>query len=144
MFGSLGFQEILVICVILIIVVGPERLPNLMKGVGKTVRSMREASREIRSTVGIDEMLRDDVMRPVPPRPRPSATVARAAALPASSDAVAGARPAAEPASPSAEPTAANAAPAPPAAPPAASSVPPPPPPAGVDSVPPPAPGKTS
>ena len=90
MFGSsLGFQEILVICVILIVVVGPEKLPAMMKGVGKALRTMREASREIRTTVGIDEMLREDVLRPPPPRPRPvpAATVARAASLPATAPA---------------------------------------------------------
>ena len=110
MFGSsLGFQEILVICVILIVVVGPDRLPAMMKGVGKALRTMREASREIRTTVGIDEMMREDIMRPPPPRPRPvpPATVARAAALPAP-DAKAANAP---PSPPAAEPTSAAAAP---------------------------------
>jgi sec-independent protein translocase protein TatB len=73
---SLGFGEILVICVILILVVGPERLPTVMKGVGKTMRTVREASREIRSTVGLDELMRDDPPRPMY-RPPPPATVAR-------------------------------------------------------------------
>jgi sec-independent protein translocase protein TatB len=107
MFGSsLGFQEILVICVILIVVVGPERLPSMMKGVGKALRTMREASREIRTTVGIDEMLREDVLRPTPPKPRPvpAATVARAPALPAPAVQVANAPPSALPSVPEAEP----------------------------------------
>ena len=103
MFGSsLGFQEILVICVVLIVVVGPERLPGMMKGVGKALRQMRQASREIRTSVGIDELMRDDVMRPPAPRPRPvpSATVARAAALPAPDAQTANAPPAAPHAAP--------------------------------------------
>ena len=107
MFGSsLGFQEILVICVVLIVVVGPERLPGMMKGVGKALRQMRQASREIRTSVGIDELMRDDVMRPPAPRPRPvpSATVARAAALPAPDAQTANAPPAAPPAAPLAAP----------------------------------------
>jgi sec-independent protein translocase protein TatB len=82
---SLGFGEILIICVILIIVVGPERLPTVMKGVGKTMRTVREASREIRTTVGLDELMRDDPPRPVY-RPPPPATVARAQPLPATTD----------------------------------------------------------
>src|SRR5262245_8155723 len=82
---SLGFGEILVICVILIIVVGPERLPNVMRGVGKTMRTVREASREIRTTVGLDELMRDDPPRPVY-RPPPPATIARAQPLPASTE----------------------------------------------------------
>jgi sec-independent protein translocase protein TatB len=83
---SLGFGEILVICVILILVVGPERLPTVMKSVGRTMRTVREASREIRSTVGLDELMRDDLPRPVY-RPPPPATVARIDSLPAATEA---------------------------------------------------------
>ena len=93
---SLGFGEILVICVILILVVGPERLPAVMKGVGKTMRTVREASREIRTTVGLDELMRDDPPRPYY-RPPPPATIARAEPLPA--DTEANAAPTAAPAS---------------------------------------------
>jgi len=88
---NLGFGEILVICVILIVVVGPERLPTLMKNVGKGMRTVREATREIRSTIGIDELMQEDVLRPAPPkRPPPAATVSRAPvaqALPPDADA---------------------------------------------------------
>jgi sec-independent protein translocase protein TatB len=77
---NLGFGEILLICAVLIIVVGPERLPTLMKTVGKTLRTVRQASQEIKSTVGLDELMREDITRPLPPpRPRlaPVATVSR-------------------------------------------------------------------
>ena len=84
---SLGFGEILIICVILIIVVGPERLPTVMKGLGKTMRTVREASREIRTTVGIDELMRDDPPPRPMYRPPPAATIARAQPLPATSEA---------------------------------------------------------
>lgn len=81
---NFGFGEILVICVILIVVVGPERLPALMKNVGKGMRTVRQASRDIRATVGIDELMREDVLAPPPPRrPAPTATVSRALPTPA-------------------------------------------------------------
>jgi sec-independent protein translocase protein TatB len=82
---NLGFQEILLICVVLIIVVGPERLPTLMKNVGKAVRTVRQASREIQSTVGLDEILRDDSTYPLQPRApgaAPMATISRDAPPP--------------------------------------------------------------
>jgi sec-independent protein translocase protein TatB len=80
MFGSLGFGEILVICVVLIIVVGPERLPSMMKQVGKAVRTVRQASRDIQATVGLDELMREDVtyVAPVPPAPPPAETISQA------------------------------------------------------------------
>jgi Tat protein translocase TatB subunit len=88
---NLGFGEILVICVVLIIVVGPERLPAVMKNVGKTLRTVRQASREIQTSVGLDELWREDVLAPLPPRPRvpPPATVSRAPETPALPPAVA-------------------------------------------------------
>ena len=75
---SLGFGEIVIICLILIVVVGPERLPSVMKNVGKTMRTVRQASRDLRETVGLDELMREDVLRPMPPvRRPPPATISR-------------------------------------------------------------------
>lgn len=74
---NLGFGELAVIFIVLIIAVGPDRLPTMMKGLGKTIRTVRQASRDIRATVGIDEMLREDIMQPLPRRPVPKAAIAR-------------------------------------------------------------------
>ena len=63
---NLGFGELAVIFIVLIIAVGPDRLPTMMKGLGKTIRTVRQASRDIRATVGIDELMREDVMQPLP------------------------------------------------------------------------------
>jgi sec-independent protein translocase protein TatB len=84
---NLGFGELAVIFIVLIIAVGPDRLPAMMKGLGKTIRTVRQASRDIRATVGIDEMMREDVLQPLPRRTVPKAAIARppspAATLPA-------------------------------------------------------------
>jgi sec-independent protein translocase protein TatB len=79
---NLGFGEILLICVILIVVVGPERLPSMMKTVGKTIRTVRQASRDLQTSVGLDELLREDVLEPMPRpplMPPPAATISRQA-----------------------------------------------------------------
>jgi sec-independent protein translocase protein TatB len=90
---NIGFGELAVICIVLIIAVGPERLPSMMKTLGKTLRTLRQASRDIRASTGIDEMMRDDFdlyapIKPNPPR-RPALIAApeEPAALPASTDA---------------------------------------------------------
>jgi sec-independent protein translocase protein TatB len=57
---NIGFGELAVICIVLIIAVGPERLPSMMKTLGKTLRTLRQASRDIRASTGIDELMRDD------------------------------------------------------------------------------------
>jgi sec-independent protein translocase protein TatB len=60
MFDSIGIGELAVICVVFILAVGPEKLPGMMKTVGKTLRTLRQASRDIRASTGIDELMRDD------------------------------------------------------------------------------------
>jgi sec-independent protein translocase protein TatB len=75
---NIGFGELAIICIVLIIAVGPERLPSMMKTVGKTVRTLRQASRDLRESTGIDELLREDFdYRPPPRRPAPQDAVAR-------------------------------------------------------------------
>src|SRR4051794_32190290 len=62
MFG-IGFGEMLIIAVILLIAVGPRELPKLLKTVGKGMREVRKASSDLRRTVGIDELLLDEDLR---------------------------------------------------------------------------------
>ena len=90
---NIGFGELAVICIVLIIAVGPERLPSMMKTLGKTIRTLRQASRDIRASTGIDELMREDFdlyapIKPNPPR-RPAVITApeEPAALPANTEA---------------------------------------------------------
>ncbi len=62
MFG-IGFTEMLIIAVVLLIAVGPRQLPQMMKTVGKGIREIRKAADDLRRTTGIDEMLRDEDLR---------------------------------------------------------------------------------
>lgn len=63
MFG-LSFGELVIIAVILIIVVGPERLPEVMRSLGKTMRSIQKANRDLQTSIGIDEFRRE-LLRPM-------------------------------------------------------------------------------
>lgn len=42
MFRSIGWQELIIVLVIVLILFGPKRLPQLGKTIGKTMRSIRE------------------------------------------------------------------------------------------------------
>ena len=78
---NIGFGELAVICIVLIIAVGPERLPSMMKTLGKTLRTLRQASRDIRASTGIDELMREDFDLYAPLKPAPQ--LRRPAPLPA-------------------------------------------------------------
>jgi sec-independent protein translocase protein TatA len=55
MFGSIGVPEILLILLVILILFGARRLPEIGKGLGKGIREFKKASREI-----TNEITRDD------------------------------------------------------------------------------------
>jgi sec-independent protein translocase protein TatB len=65
---NIGFGEFAIIFIVLILAVGPERLPTMMKTIGKTMRTLRNASRDLRASTGIDELMREDFDLYSPPK----------------------------------------------------------------------------
>lgn len=57
MFG-LGFQELLVIALVALIVVGPKRLPQVGQALGRALAEFRRASDEFRRGISEDESVR--------------------------------------------------------------------------------------
>jgi sec-independent protein translocase protein TatA len=46
MIGRLGFPELLVILVIVILIFGANRLPELGRGIGKGIKNFKDATKE--------------------------------------------------------------------------------------------------
>lgn len=51
--GGLGLSEILVIALVVLLFFGGKKIPELMKGLGKGVRSFKEGMKEVQS--GLDD-----------------------------------------------------------------------------------------
>lgn len=64
MFG-MSMTEILMILVIVLVVLGPEKIPEVAKFVGKAIREVRKASNLLRDAVMIDD-IKASVTRPTP------------------------------------------------------------------------------
>ena len=47
LFGSIGWGEILVIVLVILLLFGAKRIPELMKSMGKGVRSFKDGLKEI-------------------------------------------------------------------------------------------------
>ena len=45
--GGIGFQEVLLIAVVVLLFFGGKKIPELMKGLGKGVRSFKEGMNEV-------------------------------------------------------------------------------------------------
>jgi len=57
MFG-IGFQEMLIILVVVLIFFGPKRLPDLAKSLGKGIAEFKKASEEVRK--GIEDAVKEE------------------------------------------------------------------------------------
>ncbi len=56
---DIGFQELLVILVIALIVVGPSKLPDLARALGRGISEIRKATNEIKDTLEQDETVKE-------------------------------------------------------------------------------------
>ena len=48
MFGSLGFQELIIIFAVALLVFGPKKLPEVGRSIGRALREFRRTSDEIK------------------------------------------------------------------------------------------------
>ena len=74
---NLGFGELLIIALVFIVVVGPDRLPELLRTLGKTLRSVQKANHDLQSSIGIDKLRQElmfpsDLHNPLKWRPKPT------------------------------------------------------------------------
>ena len=56
--GPLGIWELLIILVVVLLIFGPRRLPEMAKGIGQSVREFRKGLRDMRKD--IDGDLKDE------------------------------------------------------------------------------------
>lgn len=53
--GGIGFQEILLIALIVLLFFGGKKIPELMKGLGKGVKSFKDGMKEINDETNTDD-----------------------------------------------------------------------------------------
>ena len=68
MFG-IGMPEMILILAVALIVIGPKKLPDLAKSLGKALGEFRKATRELKDAIALDEEL-DDVSRQLKDSPQ--------------------------------------------------------------------------
>ena len=57
MFG-LGFSELIILAIIVLVLIGPQQMPGVMKTVAKFVREITQAQRDFTRTVNQDDEMR--------------------------------------------------------------------------------------
>ena len=54
MFGSIGIPELLVILVVALIVIGPKRMPDMAKSLGRALRDFKRATSDFQENLNLD------------------------------------------------------------------------------------------
>jgi Tat protein translocase TatB subunit len=82
---GIGMPELIVILVVALVVLGPKRLPEMARTLGKALSEFRRQSSEIMDEFQVQAMLDDDERRAAPAKARPpqAAPVEPAAPAPA-------------------------------------------------------------
>jgi sec-independent protein translocase protein TatA len=65
--GPIGWPELIILLVVVLIVFGPGKLPDIGNAIGRGVREFRKASNDLESSI------RGEPSKPAPP-PEPAAT----------------------------------------------------------------------
>jgi sec-independent protein translocase protein TatB len=58
-----SFSEVVLIGVVTLVAVGPQRLPGMLKNFGQWMKKLRKMTTEVRQQTGIDDMLRAEGMQ---------------------------------------------------------------------------------
>ena len=82
---NIGFPELIVILLILVLVFGASRLPALGEGMGKAIRSFK---RGIAHNDDIEVSKADEPIKPAPPKPKPAPPKQVSSESSASADAI--------------------------------------------------------
>ena len=59
MFG-ISFTELVLISLVALLVVGPQKLPGMLRSLGEWISKARNLTNQVREQTGIDEILRDE------------------------------------------------------------------------------------
>lgn len=65
--GGLGTWEILIIFLIILLVFGAKRIPEIARGLGKGIREFKDATTEIKNELNVDDS-RNRIQNPRPPQ----------------------------------------------------------------------------
>ena len=59
MFGSIGTPELLIIMLVILLLFGSKRLPELARGIGKGIRQFRKAMDDVKDEMDLSDIDRE-------------------------------------------------------------------------------------
>ena len=65
MFGAFGPWEVMLVFLVVLLLFGAKRIPEIAQGLGKGIREFKKAANEVSEEMNIQDMLDDDVKKGV-------------------------------------------------------------------------------
>ncbi|OGL65565.1 MAG: twin arginine-targeting protein translocase TatB [Candidatus Tectomicrobia bacterium RIFCSPLOWO2_02_FULL_70_19] len=61
MFGSIGFPELVVIFVVALLVIGPQRLPEVARSLGRTLRELKRVTSDLQNSFDLEDEFETEI-----------------------------------------------------------------------------------
>ena len=61
--GNLGMPEIVIIAILVLLLFGGKKIPELMKGIGKGVRNFKDGVKGIEDDINLNDITEDDTKK---------------------------------------------------------------------------------
>lgn len=71
MFGNIGFMELVVIFVVALLVIGPQKLPEMARTLGRALRELKRATTDLQNTFDLEAEFETEP-RKTEPSPSPA------------------------------------------------------------------------
>jgi sec-independent protein translocase protein TatA len=55
MFGNIGMSELLVIMIVVLLLFGPKRLPELARGLGRSIQEFKKAAEDVKKELNVTD-----------------------------------------------------------------------------------------
>lgn len=78
--GPIGLPELLIILVVVLLIFGPRRLPEMAKGIGQSVREFRKGLRDMKKDLDVEDDVPVNAAAPVTAAASPSQAAEQAPA----------------------------------------------------------------
>lgn len=63
LFGGIGGPEVILILVVILLLFGAKKIPDLARGLGKGIREFKDASQEIKNEISQEKKALEDSMK---------------------------------------------------------------------------------
>ncbi|MDZ7361415.1 MAG: twin-arginine translocase TatA/TatE family subunit [candidate division KSB1 bacterium] len=59
MFGNIGMSELLIIFVVVLLVFGPKKLPELARGLGRSIQEFKKAADDVKKELNVQDAFKE-------------------------------------------------------------------------------------